>query len=227
MTRRRMVITAILILICGVFVVYAQDDRDGQFCVRAYEDRNGNAQMDPGEPLLTRGIGANLLDSRGVVIQTALIDNSPTSAQGVICFLSLDAGQYEMEITSAEFAATTLTNMTVNITEDAQTRTTLFEFGAQRVSSPLEDIIAADDDETVDEATVERIAVSTGGAVAAMCGTAFVGFLLFLLLRRGIARRYANQMPPDAYYMRPDPRRTSSTGTHRVVPPQSDTGEFR
>lgn len=227
MTLQRIGYVFCLLVLCTLLVpALAQDDEGGQFCVRAYEDRNGNTLLDPGEPLLTRGIGANLLDEQGIVIQTALIDNSPTSAQGVICFLNLMPGQYTMDITSAEFNPTTLSNMTVTITDESQTRTTLFEFGAQRGFSLLPEVIA-DNDKTLDETTIERLLVAGGGALAAMCGTAFIGIVWALILRRGVARRLAQQMPPAASYMRPDPRRTSSTGTHRVVPPQSDTGEFR
>jgi len=187
----------------------------GQFCVRGFEDRNANGQIDAGEPVLTRGMGANLLNAQGIVIQTALIDNSPTSAQGVICFQNLPNGQYTMEITSAEYTPTTLDNLTVNITDDPATLTTVFEYGGQRVASPI--IVAEETTESgeLSDAMIERIAVSLLGAMVAMAGAALIGMIYFVVIARGRHRRAA------AYY---DQRRT--TGSMRPVQPH-DTGEWR
>ena len=54
----------------------------GQFCVRSFEDRNGNSTLDPGEPLLTSGISANLLNAESVIVASALLADSPTAAPG-------------------------------------------------------------------------------------------------------------------------------------------------
>jgi hypothetical protein len=75
--------------------------RAGSF-VRAFEDTNANGKLDAGEALLTRGINVNLLDAQNVTIASALLDQSPTAAQGVVCFQFLAAGQYTINI-SAEY----------------------------------------------------------------------------------------------------------------------------
>lgn len=197
--------------------ISAQDGASGQFCVRAFEDRDVNGQIDAGEPLITRGLGANLLDSTGVIIETALLDNSPTSSQGIICFLNLSIGQYTMEITSADFVPTTADNMTVNITSNPDTQRTLFEYGGQRIENALaaENRIT-DDTGKLTEAEVERIALSTGGAIIAMIGSALIGLFYYLVLISGRRRRARRG---NAY----DPRMT--TGSMRSVQP-SDTGEY-
>ncbi|GAB4512192.1 MAG: hypothetical protein OHK0046_11330 [Anaerolineae bacterium] len=215
---------AALLLLLTLFSFNSAAQNDAALCVRAFEDRNGNGQRDPGEPLLTRGLGANLLDARGVIIQTALLDNSPTSAQGVICFENLANQQYTLEVTSAEFAATTLDNITVNITNDAATRRAILEYGGARVFSTTQAAAPAEDTTEVDrEAALERVAVSAVGALAAMFGTVFIGLILYVLFLRG--RRRGPMEPPPGYY-RSDPRATS-TSAMRAVPPPTDTGEFR
>ncbi len=80
---------------------------NGQLCVRSFEDRNGNGQLDGGEPLLTRGVNVNLTNSSNITIASALLDQSPTAAQGVVCFPSLAPGQYTVTITSTEYTPTT------------------------------------------------------------------------------------------------------------------------
>jgi hypothetical protein len=51
--------TVILLLVGGSSPVLAQAQSGGQFCVRAFEDRNGNQQHDGGEPFLTRASPPN------------------------------------------------------------------------------------------------------------------------------------------------------------------------
>lgn len=206
---KRLTLLFIIFLLIGLPV----SGQDAAMCVRAYEDRNSNGQRDPGEPLLTRGLGANLLDSRGVIIQTALLDNSPTSAQGVICFENLTNQQYTLEVTSAEYTPTTLDNMTVAITDDATTRRTILDYGGQRVTGLTVVPQGETSDEIDQQAAIERIAISGAGALAAMLGSAVIGLILYLIFLRGRARR----TPPPGYYG-PDPRATSTSSMRRVPP---------
>lgn len=80
----------LFILVISLFVsgIAAAQQAGGQFCVRAFEDRNGNGlhELDGSEPFLTRGVSAQLLDINNVVVATSLLDNSPTAINGVICF---------------------------------------------------------------------------------------------------------------------------------------------
>src|SRR5690606_15345659 len=108
----------------------------GQFCVRSYEDRNANQTRDQGEPLLVAGIGADLLDESGIVVASALLADSPTAAQGIICFQFLPPGQYTIQVTSAEYRATTPETMTVTLVGGELPA--VLEFGAQSVSAMIE-----------------------------------------------------------------------------------------
>ncbi|MBZ0279084.1 MAG: hypothetical protein K8I60_23260, partial [Anaerolineae bacterium] len=123
----RILFVCVLALLVLVPVTAAQSG--GQLCVRAFEDRSGNGTLDAGEPLLTRGISVNLLDASNVTVASALMDESPTSAQGVICFQGLPGGQYTVAITSAEYTATTPDLITTTIAADGLP--TVVEYGGR------------------------------------------------------------------------------------------------
>jgi hypothetical protein len=239
MIARRLATLAALIALLGIALmsVSAQED-NGQFCVRGFEDRNANGVRDAGEPLLTRGIGANLQDANGVVIGSALLDNSPTSGQGVICFPQLPAGQYTMVVTSAEFAPTLSNNMTVTIAGDGLP--TVFDYAGQRAI--VADVTATTDDTVDEQKAVERIAIAMGGAAITMLIVAVIGLFLYTLFLRGNKRQAYPGYPPDYYYQRPPTSPTRDTATMRSVqnppqtgsrpmtpveyPPSTDTGEY-
>src|SRR6185369_17943230 len=98
--RRLICILTLVFALSGTAV--AAQQTGGQLCVRSFEDRNGNGKLDAGEPLLTRGVSINLLDAGGITVASALLDTSPTAAQGVVCFQFLASGQYSVEVTSAD-----------------------------------------------------------------------------------------------------------------------------
>jgi hypothetical protein len=109
---------ALCVLVTAGMAALAQSG--GDFCVRAFEDLNGNGVRDTAdstafEPLLRAGIGADLLNEGGVVVGSALLADSPTADQGVICFQFLPDGQYTIQITSADYRATTPDTMTAAI----------------------------------------------------------------------------------------------------------------
>lgn len=123
---RRWIILGLLVL--GVGKAAAQND-GGQFWVRLFDDRNGSGVRDAGEMLLTGGAAVSLLNSDNVVMATALLDESPNAAQGLIGFQYLPPGEYTVVITSPDFAATTEQRFTRLIESDATP--TVVEFGAQ------------------------------------------------------------------------------------------------
>lgn len=207
---RRMGVIIIAVLLTGVALVQAQGG--GQFCVRAFEDTNANGKLDAGEALLTRGINVNLLNAQNVTIASALLDQSPTAAQGVVCFQFLSAGQYTIDISSADFKATTPASITTTIADSGLP--TVVEFGGQRVAAPTanSDSTAAPalaDDETT---RLVRILVSAAAALIVVLGMGILGVIVYLLV---FGRRLQSV---------PDMRRT--TGSMRAVTP-TDTGRVK
>ena len=98
-----------LLLLCLGFLVarglLAQDS--GQICILTYDDRNGNGARGADERAIAHGIGASLMTADGLIIDSALLDDSPFAASGLLCFNELLAGEYVIQLTSAEFAGTT------------------------------------------------------------------------------------------------------------------------
>lgn len=103
----------------------------GQLWVRLYQDLNANGQRDSGEPLLTRGAAVALRDASGVIIATALLDESPNSEQGLIGFQGLQPGAYSVVVTSADFATTGEAGFTREIAADGVP--VVIEVGAQPI----------------------------------------------------------------------------------------------
>lgn len=200
----------LLILLGGMLLglgrVHAQSG--GQFCVRAFEDTNANARLDEGESLLTRGISVNLLDSSNVTIASALLDQSPTAQQGVVCFQFLPPGQYTIQISSAEFRATTPASITTVIADDG--RPEVVEFGGQRIQPLTATTAPAATAASAEQDQVIRIVVSTIAALVVIVGMVILGSLLYWFLFR---RRPA---------LAPDARRT--TGSLPAVR-SGDTGK--
>jgi len=152
----------------------------GQFCLRAYEDRNGSGTFDSGEPFITRGVSANLLNAENVVVASALMDDSPNAAQGVICFQFLTPSQYSLTVTSADFTATTPDTFTASI--GAGTLPTVVEYGAQRMAvEPMvtptnRDIVPADQRDLV-----QRLVLSGLGTLLVVAGMIVLGVFIYLV----------------------------------------------
>jgi len=199
---RRNLITAALALLALAGPVSAQTG--GQFCVRAYEDRNANQALDPGEPFLTRDVAAALLDAGGIVIASALMDDSPTAAQGVICFQFLPAGQYSMQITSAIYVPTTPDTVTAAI--GAGTLPTVVEYGARRADALAP--AAAPAAFTLPDSGPVRVGLALLGALLVMAVLAALGVLIYLL---AVRPRPAAPAPAPA-------RRAPTTGSGTMPP---------
>jgi hypothetical protein len=158
----------------------------GQVCVRGFEDRNANGILDGGEPLLTSGLSADLLNAGQIVVASALLDDSPTAAQGVICFQLLTPGQYSLVVTAAGYRATTPSTLTASITDG--TLPTVMEFGARRLDA--EATAQAPAAAPVSERdTLARIVLSLLGALVVMAATVVLGALVYMIVVRPRPRR--------------------------------------
>jgi hypothetical protein len=199
-------IALILVILWSMYgTATAQDD--GQLCVRSFEDRNGSGKLDAGEPLLTRGIGVNLLDEGGVTIASALLDQSPTAAQGVVCFQFLAAGQYSVVITSADYT----TPDPIITTVATAGLPTVIEFGGQRAGAEAV-TTAQTSAQAVPEDQTARVLVAALATLVVVLGMAVLGVFVYLLAFR-------RAKPPVTTL---DLRRT--TGSMPAVRP-SDTGQ--
>jgi len=207
MFRRMILILIVMIAIAGRT---AAQQTGGQLCVRSFEDRNGSGVLDPGEPLLTRGVSVNLLDAGGITIASALLDDAPTAAQGVVCFQFLPAGQYSVLITSADFSATTPATVTTTISEGGLP--TVVEFGGQRAGVPTVAAGGSSAAPVSQEGELARIILSVLGALIAVAGMVFLGVLVYALAFRG-------RRPPASAGL--TPRTTGSMPAVRI----HDTGE--
>ncbi|NWG18075.1 MAG: hypothetical protein HXY41_15735 [Chloroflexi bacterium] len=177
----------------------------GQLCVRAFEDSDGNGRYDAGEQFIRRDVGVNLLDAGGLIIASALMESSPTSAQGVICFQFLPTGQYTVVITSAAYTATTPETITTSITESGLP--TVVDFGAQVTTIP--EAATASPTTTAPPLDVMRLLVSGAGALIALAFMTLLGFVIYVF---AFARR---PLPADL-------RRTTGS-----IPALRQTGELR
>ncbi|MCY4146913.1 MAG: hypothetical protein OXE95_11585 [Chloroflexi bacterium] len=92
----------------GLPVLSAQDL--GQACLLAYVDWDENGARGLDEPSLSQGIGADLLNARGITVASRLLVDSPFADDGLLCFDQLAAGDYRLRLTSAAYAATTNIN---------------------------------------------------------------------------------------------------------------------
>jgi hypothetical protein len=185
-------ISLILILILAMSGVTVAQQTGGQLCVRSFEDRNGSGKLDAGEPVLTRGISVNLLDAGGITIASALLDTSPTAAQGVVCFQFLAAGQYSVIVTSADFTATTPSTVTTTISEGGVP--TVVEFGGQRVGVPTAAPAGSSVAPVSQESELARIIISVLGALVVIAGMVFLGVLVYMVAFR--SRRAVTRINP-------------------------------
>jgi hypothetical protein len=209
---RKTFITLLIVLVAGLMVYGAAGAQQsgGQFCVHAFEDLNGNGQQDGGEPVLMRDISAQLMDSGGLVIDSAMIEKSPNVTRGFLCFQYLPEGQYTLTVSSAEFQPTTLATMVATI---GATDVVTLEFGGQRLAEAVE-TAASSDSTTDDNALIEKMVVAALGTLAVVAAMAVLGGIVYLLV---FHRRLQKALP--------DPRRRTSTGSYPVV--QTDTGSYR
>ena len=202
-----------LILVATLLMAtVASAQTGGQFCVRSFEDRNGNGVLDAGEPLLTSGISANLLNAEDVIVASALLADSPTAAQGVVCFQFLAPGNYSIAITSPDYQPTTDSTFSTTISEG--TLPAVIAFGGQRVAidEPAVDSNTGAPTFEMDEQLLQRIVLSLLGALLVMAGMIVLGTLIYLL---GLRDREPVIDPPQP---------VTTTGSIRTMEPVIDPG---
>lgn len=188
---RRLSLISLLCIFALILPVSAQDGN--QFCVRSYEDRNANQMRDASEPLLTSGIGADLMEENGIVIGSALLSESPSAAQGIICFVGLAPAQYTIQVTSAEYVATTPGTMTVAFVGDELPA--VLEFGAQSITAALDTPLNTLEDENPQW---PRVLMAAAGAIVALFVMQLLGIVVYLLFFRSKAVPVTSTQTVDA-----------------------------
>lgn len=181
-------------IMCGVLcfaVPAAAQTGGGQVCVRAFEDRNANGLQDAGEPRITRGVATSLADDQGIIIASGLMEESPTAATGTYCFQRLEAGQYRLRVSSADYTPTTPTEFVTAVTgTDVQ----VFEYGGQLIPMGAAPTTGGDPDltltETEQRSLLTRLVLSGGGALLVMAAMGVVGAVVYFLFGR------ARPVPP-------------------------------
>lgn len=218
MRRMGWIIIAALLLIGTT--VHAQNG--GQFCVRAFEDTNANGKLDAGEALLTHGINVNLLNAQNVTVASALLDQSPTAPQGVVCFQFLAAGQYTINISSADYKPTTPVSITTTISDGGLP--TVVEFGGQTITAPVSTAAPASSTPTsiLNNSELIRVLIAAAGTLIVILGMGILGVIVYLIAfgrRQPIpdARRTTGSIPVV------DPRKTGTTASV----PTGDTGKVK
>jgi hypothetical protein len=203
MLKRVILISALLLVVASSFVA-AQDG--GQFCVRAFEDRNSNGTRDSSEPFLTRGIVAELANSAGVVVASAALEDSQTSAAGVICFPNLDSGDYMLSVSSAEYRATTANTRAATIA-DGELPVVLEYGGVSRVvatTTGTTPTSSLDLSSAEGRLLVQRIVVALLGSLAMVALMVVIGVFIWMVILRPRAVASAA-------------KRATSTGQYRAV----------
>lgn len=213
------------LFIWGFALSFAQSG-NAQICVRSYDDRNSNGQFDPGEPLITRGIGLSLSNVAGVIVETALLESSPQAAQGIVCFQRLEAGQYTVDVSSADYQPTGAQAFVVVVSDTSLPQ--VEDYGAQAIVSTVP---VAQDDEALSETALavllERLFFSGIGAIVVICLMIVVGTLIFFFFVRHQQPRPAyptgvtGQMPPVRPITGQMPPVTPAQGMRPVTPPPS------
>lgn len=202
-SRRGLVLVGVL-MVGGWLSASALAQGGGQMCVRAFEDRNANAQRDSGEPFLTYGVSVELFNAENVVIDSALVEDSPRAAQGMICFQGLGDGEYGVSVASSDYRATTTDSFRTAVSADGIP--VVFDYGAQRIiaqttpAAPVPEQPTADDLEALltelaqDERFIERVFLASLGALVVFAVMGFLGTLAYVLLFRRRLRRLRGVM---------------------------------
>lgn len=210
MMRRWTIVLMLLVFASAVFASAVSAQDGGQLWVNAFEDRDGDGSRDPNEPFVTRNVSVVLQDANGVVIASALLDDSPNASRGLIGFQRLPPGTYTVIVSSPDLTPTTPDTFTQAI--ELGGMPTLLWYGGQRLSSALEPADAGSPALTMD-AELMRIVIALLGALIVVAVLSVIGVFIYLIA-------YARRAP------KPVRSATSSTGSMRAVR-MDDTGEIR
>jgi len=171
--------------VCGSLWTSAQAG-GGQACLQAYADANGNQQRDTGEAPISHSVAASLHDARGLTIQAALLESSPYAVEGLLCFQALEAGQYELRVSSAAYEISGSSALRVSVQPGQP---------PPRVDvslQPLQPPVPAAQSE-LPLAALRRAAIAAGTVVALLLALGMA--LLMAWLRRGSPAAFAESSP--------------------------------
>lgn len=220
------ILTLLLMLLVGTALTAAQGS-GGQMCIRAFEDRNANGAQDTNEPRITRGLSATLANAEGVIIASAIMDDSPNAASGTLCFQRLEPGQYTLRVSSAVYTPTTPGEfVAVVAANDVQ----VLDYGGRVIPNSSPAASSSTDELQLSagqqRALLARLVVAGIGALIAIVVMALLGAFLYLLVVRP---RRAASYPTGGYP--PVPPGTGSygpvqPGTGSYAPPQPGTGSY-
>lgn len=214
MTRKLIIAFLLLLVFTGIT---AAQSSGGQMCVQSFEDRNGNSQKEDNEPFINRGLSASLSNEQGVIIATMFLESSANASRGTMCFQHLDAGQYTVRVTSADYMPTT-TNEFIGVVSDTGIPV-VFPYGGQVI--PIEVPQAAGSDDSMSLSASEQQAfflkvVFAGiGAVIIMGAMLVVGAIIYF----AFLRKQSQSEPTTAGY----PRMPDTGG---YAPVTTDTGSY-
>lgn len=216
---KRISFLAFIILIYVLPLAAFAQDTGGQFWVQAFEDRNGNAQHDAGEPFLTRGVSVDLLNADGIIMATGKLDDAPYASQGYIGFLYLSPGSYTAEITSPDLSPTTPQRIEFTI-EQGASQPVKAMFGAERAAA--ETAATPISTSPLLNSELARIALAGFGGLLVVILMGALGLVIYALVLRPRApkdvRRTTGMVPAvrvyeaagDARFAEPPPRRTDT-----------------
>ncbi len=214
---RKLLFTVLFTLFVASSVI-AQSS-SGQLCIRAFEDRNGNAIQDANEPPIVRGLSATLADAQGLIVATSLMEASSSASSGTLCFQRLTAGQYTIRVSSADYVATTPSDFTAAVSDGGVPQ--VLPFGGQFIPVEMPEASSDNSQEARLQETIVKAVAGLIGALIVMGAMTVIGALIYFLVLRN--RRPA---PTGAY--RPVP----GTGQYAPVPgtgqyqPVRDTGSY-
>lgn len=183
----------LLTLLFSLSLMTQAQTSNGQVCVRAYEDLNANATYDAGEPFITQGLSIELLNDQGIVVATALMEDSIRAVQGMSCFQQLESGAYTLTVSSSEY---TPTGGTVFVTQVSETSIEVFDFGATEIAAnavvdPVQTNTASEQNQV--STVLQKLLVASMAAFFVMILMAIIGLLIWLFVYYKRVRRLENQ----------------------------------
>ena len=208
MTRKLLITVVFLLLLASLS---SAQSSSGQLCIRAFEDRNANASQDANEPPIVRGVSATLADATGLIIDSALMENSSTASSGTLCFQRLEAGQYTMRVSSADYTPTTPTDFTAAVSDSGIPQ--VLSYGGQLIPNAMPVTEGEISPEARLQSTLVRSVFAGLGALLIMGAMTVLGALIYFFVLR-------NRQSPTATGVY---QAVPSTGQYAAVP---STGQY-
>ena len=208
MTRKLLITVVFLLLLASLS---SAQSSSGQLCIRAFEDRNANGSQDANEPPIVRGVSATLADATGLIIDSALMENSSTASSGTLCFQRLEAGQYTMRVSSADYTPTTPTDFTAAVSDSGIPQ--VLSYGGQLIPNAMPVTEGEISPEARLQSTLVRSVFASLGALLIMGAMTVLGALIYFFVLR-------NRQSPTATGVY---QAVPSTGQYAAVP---STGQY-